>query len=344
MRWLQTTNHLYRVSDLLQPCLLLLILFCQFATAGPGIRVAVISDLNGSYGSAHYGPAVDDAISRIIGLKPDLVISTGDMVAGQRIPHLSRAGVERMWDAFHAHVSDPLQAAGIPLAVTPGNHDASAYAGFRLERRIFAEQWLPRRPALQYLDDNRYPYHYAFSLDEILFISLDATTSGQLPEAQMAWLDNLLEKHGPAHRRRVVFSHLPLWPLARGREHEFVGDPGLQALLEASGVELYLSGHHHAFYPGALDGVAFVGQACLGAGPRRLIGTEKRSSQGFTLLEFTSDGIKVSAYEAPGFHTATDWTALPARIRTGTVELHRADLATGVSVRPGSAATREATH
>ena len=54
--------------------------------AGPAsaLRVVVISDLNGSYGSTSYSKRIPVAIQRIIALKPDLVISTGDMVAGQR--------------------------------------------------------------------------------------------------------------------------------------------------------------------------------------------------------------------------------------------------------------------
>jgi len=322
--------------------LLLLALFPLLAGAGQTLRVAVISDLNGAYGSTRYETTVDDAVSRILALKPDLVISTGDMVGGQRRPHLTRSEVERMWQAFHAHVSEPLQAAGIPLAVTPGNHDASAYDGFNLERAIYGEQWRQRRPAVRFLDDTGYPYYHAFSLGDILFISLDATVVGHLPNQQMAWLRQLLARHGPAYQRRVVFSHLPLWPFARGREREDIGDPELQSLLEQAGVELYLSGHHHAFYPGVSGGIAFVGQACLGAGPRRLIGTQNRSARGFTLLEFTAEGVQVAAYQAPQFQTLVDWSSLPARIRSDAAELLRADLAQGVIVRPATTAARRA--
>jgi hypothetical protein len=310
--------------------------------AAQTLRVAVISDLNGAYGSTDYATQVDHALSRIVALKPDLVISTGDMVAGQRRPHLTRGEVDRMWQAFHAYVSEPLQAAGIPLVVTPGNHDASAYDGFALERTIYAEQWLQRRPAVQFLDAAGYPYYYAFSLGDILFISLDATVVGHLPEQQMAWLRQLLARHGSQHRRRVVFSHLPLWPLARGREREYIGDPRLQSLLEQAGVELYLSGHHHAFYPGVSGTTAFVGQACLGAGPRPLLGTEQRSARSFTLLEFTPEGIQVGAYQAPGFRTLVDWSTLPERIQSPAFQLLRADLARGAAVRPARTGAHQA--
>ena len=124
-----------------------------------------------------------------------------------------------------------------------------------------------------------------------------------------------------------MFGHVPLWPFARGREREYIGDPELQALLEATDVDLFLSGHHHAFYPGAMGGVAFVSQSCLGAGPRRLIGTQEKSKRSFTLIEFSDDAIRVAAFVAPQFNTLIDWNTLPTKIRSSAAELKRADLA-----------------
>ena len=83
------------------------------ASAGP-LRVVVISDLNGSYGSTTYAPRVDEAVRAIMALKPDLVISTGDMVAGQRRPHLSESEVRAMWDVFHRDGDRPAGGRGHP--------------------------------------------------------------------------------------------------------------------------------------------------------------------------------------------------------------------------------------
>jgi predicted phosphodiesterase len=310
----------------------LILVFLLLATpvfAGAPLRVAVISDLNGSYGSTDYEASVKRAVARILELKPDLVISTGDMVAGQRRPHLERPEVERMWKAFHAHVSDPLAAAGIPLAVTPGNHDGSAYRGFEQERSIYREQWRPRSPAVRFVDEAEYPFYYAIEVGDILFISLDATTVGHLPHTQMDWLRQILAKHGPENRQRVIFSHVPLWPFTQGREREFIGDPELEALLLEAGVGLYLSGHHHAFYPGVKDGIALVSQSCLGAGPRRLIGAASRSERSFSWLEFKGNEIRIAAYREPGFESEIDWATLPRQIHTPAGDMVRADLVPG---------------
>jgi len=307
--------------------ILALLLLPVIAAAAEPLRVVVISDMNGSYGSTHYESSVDAAMARILELKPDLVISTGDMVAGQRRPHLSRREIEPMWQAFHDHVSEPLAGAGIPFAVTPGNHDASDYKGFALERAIYSEQWTPRKPSVRILDDGGYPYYYAFEFGDVLFISLDATVVGHLSLSQMDWLRGVLDIYGQTYRRRVIFSHVPLWPFAQGRERDFIGDPDLQALLETADVDLYLSGHHHAFYPGAMQGVAFVSQSCLGAGPRRLLGMKERSPRSFTLIEFADDDLYIAAFAAPRFESVIDWNTLPARIRSSAAELKRADLA-----------------
>ncbi|MGR8948655.1 MAG: metallophosphoesterase family protein [Gammaproteobacteria bacterium] len=312
-----------------RPCrafIVVLLLLPVIAVAGEPLRVGVISDMNGSYGSSHYEATVDAAMTRLLDLKPDLVISTGDMVAGQRRPHLLRTEIEPMWQAFHVHVSKPLAGAGIPFVVTPGNHDGSAYQGFALERAIYAEQWVPRERGVRFVDDAGYPFHYAFELEGVLFISLDATVVGHLPRSQMDWLRGVLEEKGQHYRRRVVFSHLPLWPFAQGRERDFIGDPDLQTLLEAADVDLYLSGHHHAFYPGSMRGIAFVSQSCLGAAPRRLLGVEDRSPRSFTLIEISDDELNIAAVAAPQFESAIDWNTLPARIHSSAAKLKRADL------------------
>lgn len=294
------------------------------ATLAQDLRVAVISDLNGSYGSTQYSPRIADAVQRIIALAPDLVISTGDMVAGQRRPVLSELEVRAMWDAFHEAVTDPLTRAGIPLVVTPGNHDASAYGGFEGERAIYSAEWTERKPQLNYTDDRDFPFFYAFRMKGVTFVSLDATVVGPLEGGQEA----RLRKVAAGQDTLIAFSHLPLWPFAVGRETEVIGDPGLQDLFGSVGLDLHLSGHHHAFYPGWKDGTAFVGQACLGGGTRALIGTTDRSERGFTLLEISAAGdIKITAYKGETFSTPVDWTSLPSQLGQGASSLTRLDLA-----------------
>jgi len=298
------------------------------AASHAALRVAVISDLNGSYGSTKYEPTVSAAVQRIVELKPDLVISTGDMVAGQRLhPPLASSAVSAMWSSFHATVTEPLATARIPLAVTPGNHDASAHEAFSLERESFRREWLARKPAVRFVDDVGYPFRYAFAAGDVLFVSLDVTRVGVIDADQRRWLEQLLARDAARFRHRIVFSHLPVYPFTQGRETEVSADHELERFLRKHGVEMYLSGHHHAFYPGYRNGIRFVSQACLGAGPRALLGTSARSMRAITLLEISDDGhLTVRALAAPEFKQEIDLSSLPRSIPTRFGTLIRDDL------------------
>lgn len=302
---------------------LLTAIFIAFGGAASALRIIVISDLNGSYGSVDYAPEVHRTVQEIIRLAPDVVISTGDMVAGQRRPHLSEAEIRAMWRGFHDAVTEPVEDAGIPFLVTPGNHDASAYDGFQLERRIYRDEWASRVPEGV---EGDWPFDYAVKIGSVQFLSLDVTTVGTLPDEQMRWLANQSDDDGPM----IAFSHLPLHPFAQGRETEIIGDPKLAQIFERIGVDLHLSGHHHAFYPGTDGAVAYVAQACLGGGSRKLIGHGERSSKGFTIIEIADGKIEVTGHDADGFEVVP-LSELPERIG----ELRRLDLAPTVTVSVG---------
>lgn len=280
------------------------------------VRIAVISDLNGSYGSTGYSADVDRAIAAIRAASPDLVICAGDMVAGQRpSPRLTEDEILPMWEAFHAQVSEPLAASVIPLLVTPGNHDASAYPGFERERQIFDSVWTKRAPDVTLLDGERYPFRYAASHRDVLFIGLDITVPGPLPVEETEWLAELMREEVPRHRACLVFGHLPIWPVARGRERDVIGDPAFEALLAQGGANLYLSGHHHAYYPFRSGGLLQVSQACLGSGPRRLLGTGDTALKGFGLIEVDAAGtVREQALAAPNFDAPIALTDLPDSI------------------------------
>lgn len=303
----------------------LLVLTLVAPAAAEPLRIAVISDMNGSYGATDYGPAVYGAIDRIIALRPDLVISTGDMVAGQRgNPKLTKAELAAMWAAFHAAVSDPLARAGLPLVVTPGNHDASAYPGFEAERDAFAAAWADRVPALVPVETGNWPFRGAWSVNDVLLVGIDATRSGPLANRHMAWLRDVLQAKDGRHRSVILFGHLPLMPISQGREGDVLADPALFALAQRAGVDLWLSGHHHAFYSGYTGGILFVAQAALGDGPRRLIGEAGVSKQGFTWIEVGDDGsITVAALPSP-FQAKLEAEDLPPTLGTGPFRLTRA--------------------
>ncbi len=284
------------------------------------LRVVVVSDLNGGYGETRYGAPVHDAVARVVDLRPDLVLSTGDMVAGQR------RGLDygAMWAGFHAAVSDPLEAAAIPFAVAPGNHDASGYPRYVAEREAYGAAWRDRRPRLAFVDGAQFPFRYSFVAGPAFFVALDATTIGPLDEDQMRWLDAQLA--AAPRDVRVVFGHVPLYPFTVGREREHVGDAALEALLRRHDVALFVSGHHHAYYPGRRGPLRLVSMACLGGGPRPLIGTEARSERAILAFEVTDREVRaLDAFGGEGFDVRVEREALPAHVGDGEQRIARDD-------------------
>lgn len=296
------------------------------STGAPAIEpvtIAVVSDLNGSYGSTTYQAEVHAATAAVVAMQPDVVLSTGDMVAGQQ------AGLDylAMWAGFHAAVSDPLAAAGIPFAVSPGNHDASAYGGFENERQIYVDEWSARKPALEWLDDTAWPLYYSFTMQSVLFVALDSTTIGPLSAAQMAWIDEQLVA-GADRPVKILYGHVPLYPFAQGREDEVIGDPALEEMLVEHGVSMFVSGHHHAYYPGRRDELGLVSMACLGAGPRALIGEGATSARSILRIDVSSDGeiAVLDALGGAGFDEPIARDTLPPSLTHGGVTITRDDL------------------
>lgn len=286
-------------------------------------QVVVLSDLNGSYGSTTYKPRVHDAVNWITQtLKPQVVISTGDMIAGQRkgLEYLS------MWRAFHKTVTTPLTKAGIPFAPSPGNHDASGYRAFRSERRLYMKQWDAHRPKVNFVEDTYYPLYYAYTVGPALFVSLDDTLVGDLGTPQRLWLEGVLKQHKDK-ALTFVYGHLPLFPVAQGREHEILHDPKLEKMLKRYNVNAFISGHHHAYYPGKRDGLGLVHTGCLGSGPRKLVGDTQRSLPSAVVLRFNAQGQwSVEAYTGSGMTQRIPRSTLPPMLTHMNQSVIRDDL------------------
>ncbi len=286
-------------------------------------RIVVLSDMNGSYGSTSYGDPVEQAVRATIQLEPHVVLTAGDMVAGQR------AGLdyEAMWSAFHETVTEPLSAAGIPFAVTPGNHDASGYAAYTGERTIYQQQWLQRIPEVDFLDDQHYPFMYSFTVGPALFISLDATLVGPLDQEQFDWVSDQLEL-GKDFPVKIVYGHVPLHPFTEGRESEILADRELEDLLVDSDVTLFISGHHHAYYPGQHDDLRVASMACLGSGPRTLLGDDGRSERSILVVEYDRYGLtSLDALGGPAFDEVVERETLPTAVGNSDYMIIRDDIA-----------------
>ncbi len=257
-------------------------------------RLVLFSDLNASYGSTTYIAEVHRGVALIPPLRPDLVICAGDMVAGQKLG-LGRERLAAMWAGFDRSVLVPLRRAGLPFAPAIGNHDASgARSGGRFvfddERREAARFWRPRRDSLglTFVDRGDFPFHYAIRQKGVFVLVWDASTA-TVPAEQLRWAERILA--GPAARsasRRLVVGHLPLQAVSQGRDRpgEVLAQPlELRQLLERHGVEAYVSGHQHAYFPARLGRLDLFHLGAMGSGPRRLLGRSDPPFQTLTVLD-----------------------------------------------------------
>jgi len=80
------------------------------------VRFVVISDLNDAYGSTDYSREVDQGIALLPLWQPDMVLCSGDMVAGQS-PTLTPDQLKAMWAAFDDHVAAPLRQPKFPMVL-----------------------------------------------------------------------------------------------------------------------------------------------------------------------------------------------------------------------------------
>lgn len=274
------------------------------------LLVAILSDLNGSYGDPTYEPPVHAAVQRVLEVRPDVVLCAGDMVAGQQAGLDYRA----MWRGFHAAVSEPLAEVGIPLAVSPGNHDASGYPGFEQERRIFGEEWSARRPAVEMVDEADYPFRYSFRMGDVLFVSLDDTLVGRLPRAERDWVAARLADPVP-RSAAIVFGHVPIRAFTQGREDEILDDDALEDLFVERGVTLFVAGHHHGYFPGRHRGLRQLSMPCLGSGSRALVGTNGASPRGLVLLRLEGGSItELEAFTGAEMRARIERATLPERL------------------------------
>lgn len=286
----------------------------------------LISDLNGRYGSNSYDSRITDAIETVIRLQPDLVICTGDMVAGQKQPRLDADWLDRMWRSFDLTVADPLGREGIPLLVTPGNHDGSGFPEYALERQRFDAQWIPRAPEVEFLPGSEWPRRYAARMGTTLFVAFDGTRPGALPEIERSFIGQMLTHYGNTAEVTIVYSHLPMWPLTKGREHEILDDPALLALLHQHGVDVYASGHHHAFFAGVDDaGMVHLGIGALGGNARAFSGEKRRQPYSFAILTVADGAVNIASRAAPGFLEPVPAAELPATIAGPLGTLRRID-------------------
>ncbi len=262
------------------------------------VRLAVISDLNSAYGSTDYLAEVSEGIAMLPNWQPDLVICGGDMVAGQSLD-LSAREIEAMWAAFDEKILAPIRTAGLPFALTIGNHDASSYRDgdpnsgnyiYVLDRQETAKYWAGHQSDtdLTFIEAGGFPFYYSFKQNDIFYLTWDAS-SANVPPEQVAWADRALASPAAQSAKlRIVLGHLPMYAVSQKRDRpgEYLNQAdALRQLLERHQVHTYISGHQHAYFPGKAGQINTLHAGALGSGPRSLLNTNTAAFQTLTIMD-----------------------------------------------------------
>jgi hypothetical protein len=278
-------------------------------------RLIAVSDMNSSFGSVSYEYQVDSIFQRIPRLwSPDMVICGGDMVAGQSAS-LDSTQVSNMWNAFDQKVAQPLRTANIPFAFTMGNHDAST--GIQQDRLRSREYWnRPGKfPGWHPVDTSNYPYYMSFmdrDSGDVFIVSWDASDAN-LSQAEITWARNqLLSPKAQSARWRIVVGHMPLYGVAAERDSpgNILSNPeSLRSMLEEAGVTAYVSGHHHAYFPGKRGQVELLNAGAIGSGARQWLTLPETSPNTATIMDFfaAEDTIVYTTFEIR-YQNAEDMT------------------------------------
>jgi len=270
------------------------------------VRFVVISDLNDAYGSTDYSREVDQGIALLPLWQPDMVLCSGDMVAGQS-PTLTPDQLKAMWAAFDDHVAAPLRQAKIPFGFTIGNHDASAALGvkgnflFQRERDVASDYWRDpaHNPGVKFIDQYDYPFFFTFEYQDIFFMAWDGS-SNNIPPEKLAWVEkSLASEKAQSAKLRILLGHLPLYAVAVGRNEPaevMQNADQLRSLLEKYKVHTYISGHHHAYYPAHRGGLQLLHMGILGSGPRPLVDFPKPPRKAITVMDVKFDAPEQTTY------------------------------------------------
>ena len=299
-------------------------------------RIVVISDLNSQYGSTEYEPEVKNAIALMSQWQPDLVLCGGDAIAGQKAS-LTKSQIKAMWSSFDLHIAAPLREQQIPFGFTIGNHDGSGAIKrdrfiFQGERDLARAYWLQHQDKLgwDFVDRGDFPFYYSFHKNGIFFLVWDASTQN-ISEAQLNWVERTSKSNiAQQASTRIAIGHLPLYPIveAKNKPGEYLANGSeLRSLLEKNNFQVYISGHHHAYYPGKQGNLELLHAGALGQGSRQLIGGDLSPYPAVTIidLEIATSEFTYTTYNAKTWELIT-LKQLPRSIKTERGIILRRDL------------------
>ncbi|HYK75442.1 MAG TPA: metallophosphoesterase, partial [Daejeonella sp.] len=209
------------------------------------LKIAVISDLNSSYGSVTYSEEVSAVVKDLQQIKPDIILCGGDLVAGQKAS-LTEENIKAMWQGFNETVLMPINKLKIPFGFTVGNHDASP--SFSTDRALAKQFWAEHAKSLNltFVDSTHFPFYYSYLKNNVFFISWDAAGAQINPEV-FDWMKMQLKGKAATNARlRILMGHLPLYAIVESKNKPgevLANADSTLNFMKEQGIDLYISGH-----------------------------------------------------------------------------------------------------
>ena len=185
----------------------------KFKNSPREFQFAIVSDRVGG----HRPGVFRDAVHKLSLLRPEFVISVGDLIEGYAE---DRADLDREWNEFEELVGQ----LEMPFFHVPGNHDIS--------NELMSEYWQQRFG----------PTYYHFIYRDVLFLCLNTEDppSGHISDAQVQYVSAALAENEDV-RWTLVFLHQPLWT-----QQEETGWEKVEGLLQGRPYTVF-AGHWHAY-------------------------------------------------------------------------------------------------
>ncbi|MEM8865793.1 MAG: metallophosphoesterase [Planctomycetota bacterium] len=237
-------------------------------------QIAIVTDRTGG----HRPGIWMDAMRKINLLRPEFVVSVGDLIEGYTE---DRQQLEREWAEFLGFI-ETLQ---MRFFFVAGNHDVINPVQHELWRQKFGDEW------------------YSFDYKGVHFVCLNSEdTRNQIGAEQLAWLTDDLQKHADA-RWTLVFVHKPLWTYS-----ERAAVSGNPDTTNWKKVESLLAGRPHTIFSGHVHhytqyerngGMNYYALATTG-GTSRLRGNDYGEFDHIMWLTMEDDGPQLAVLRLDG--------------------------------------------
>ena len=242
-------------------------------------QFALVSDRTGGVRAGVFPKAV----KRLNELRPEFVVSVGDLIKGGAKQTNERV-LREQWKEFNSFI----EGFDMPFFYLPGNHDV----GNNVADRIWDDLYGVR--------------YYSFTYKDVLFLCLNTqdgpgTKPPLLGDKQIQWAIGELKKHHNA-RWTLVFIHQPLWLMEEGIEIRWEGkkilrrsNTGWPKIEKALGDRKYtvFAGHVHHYGKYMRNQRAYYTLGTTGGG-NKLRGTALGEFDHVTWVTMTDQGPRMA--------------------------------------------------